>query len=475
MKKIGIYSTLSLMILCIAFVAFACRNVTQDYAPQDKVPIHTVGNDTMIPVDVTSLALTTGLDNSQFIFDPNGAIGYYYVEAKSVAAAPAQRKRSPLNLSLVIDRSGSMSGGKLAYAKQAAKHVIDRLSEEDYVSVVTYDEVVQIVCTANKVGDKTLLKNRIEAIQTGGNTNLGGGMDEGYRQVKSSFKSGYVNRVLLLSDGQANVGMTDIASLTRIAHEQNILHGISISTFGLGLDFNENLMTPVAEQGGGNYYFIDNPENITGIFQKELQGLQNVVAQKAVINVVLPQGVSLLQVYGQSYRQVGNNVSLQLSEMIAGQTKSALLKFSISGQAPSMKFQTSLDYLDALTPTLMARRQEASSLLSQTASQEAYKGSENAFVKAQVVLYQSNENLEKAMQAVDEGHYDQAKTIVGMNDAYLKSNLNYVQAHPELQVQMSNNNDYQTQIYKVEKLRPEDVKLLQKSSKSMNYDVRARH
>ncbi len=472
MKKLGFSTFLLLLTACTCLFSFACRNDRNDYGDQHNIPVRMAAFAETEEFE-PALSLRTGLDNPYYLVPNHGNQGYYYVEAKAVASSAMRTtKRLPLNLSLVIDQSGSMAGEKLVYAKQAAKHVIDQLSPEDYVSIVTYGTTVEVLATSNKVGDKMVLRNRIDAIQSIGSTNLSGGMMEGYAQVKSTFHSGYVNRVLMLSDGQANVGITDIATLQNIARNQVNQNNITISTFGIGLDFNENLMTSISEFGSGNYYFIHHPSEITGIFQKELSGLTNVVAQNTELQITLPAGVALQRVFGYPYVQNGQQITVQLRDVFAGETKGVLLKFQVNANQFAHQFHAQVRYTDVLTPELRARTHTASDVLTQTASIEQMGKSFNPTVKSQVVLFESNDNLEQAMRAVDSGQYEQARALVKANDSYLNDNIGYVKQSSELQTQMLNNASYQTQITKVEALSSQDIQLLQKSNKATNYEVR---
>lgn len=419
-----------------------------------------------------ALTFKTGLDNSKFLYNESGTVGYYYVEAKAREFSAQGETRTPLNLSLVIDHSGSMEGDKLKHAKLAAQYVIDQLSSEDYVSIVQYDDVVEVVSTSNRVGDKQLLKRKIDAIQADGSTNLGGGMLEGYKQVKSTYKSGFVNRVLLLSDGLANVGITSVDELQRIAKTKNLEDGITISTFGLGLDYNENLMTNIAENGSGNYYFIKTPEEISKIFQKELNGLLNVVAQNATLTIDLPTGLALTKVFGYQFVQSGNRITINFRDIFSNETKAVLLKFAVQGNASGYDIASTLTFNDATTPDKAARRLDARDHLALAASIEDFGQSISATVKSQVVLFESNEKLEEAMREVDAGNYERARAITTDNDSYLQSNMDYVKESKELQTQMSSNAAYQSQISNVEEMGESDRKLMQKSAKVSNYDTR---
>lgn len=419
------------------------------------------------------LTLRTGLDHSVFLLDSSTRKGYYYVEAKAGKAATLDAQRTPLNLSIVIDRSGSMDGEKLRYAKEAAEFVVGQLTEEDYLSVVIYDDYVQVVSPAGHVTDKEALRKQIRSIRSAGSTHLHGGMMEGYAQVKRNHQSGYVNRVLLLSDGLANVGITSQDELQRIAKAQNLEHGISISTFGIGADFNEDLMTGLADYGSGNYYFIAEPNAIPGIFQKELKGLLAVVAQNTMLTVELPEGVQLDHLFGYKYEQSGNRVVVHFRDIFSEETKAIMLRFAINDarRAP-FRFRATLTYNQANTPEKAAGKLEKLDVLSLAENLAQWQESESEDVMAQAVLFEANDRLERAMREVDKGNYDLAREVTQENEVYLNSNTKYVSKSKELQTQQSTNSTYYDQIKHAETMKEADMKMMQKSSKSLNYDVR---
>ncbi|WP_036633315.1 vWA domain-containing protein, partial [Paenibacillus alginolyticus] len=158
--------------------------------------------------------------------------------------------RAPMNISLVMDRSGSMSGAPLAYSKKACQFVTNQMSQEDQLSLVTFDDEVLTVFVPQNVTHKDVMKQKIETIQAGGCTNLSGGMLQGIQYVVQGKSDGSVNRVLLLSDGHANEGIKDRTKLQSIAKEFHNL-GIGITTMGVGDGFDEDLMEGIADHGGG--------------------------------------------------------------------------------------------------------------------------------------------------------------------------------------------------------------------------------
>jgi Ca-activated chloride channel family protein len=230
-------------------------------------------------------------------------------------------KRSPLDLAVVLDRSGSMRGKKLLYAKKAVDTLIDRLLPSDHLALVTYDSHVDTIFARRRVDDALVMKTKVALIETGGCTNLSGGLVEGLQQLGQDKAA--LRRVLLLSDGLANEGVTDLDGLADLAH-QGAKAGKSVSTFGVGVDFNEELLRTLADVGGGNYYYIASPDDIPGIFMEELGELGDVVAQNVLIDFK-PRGVEILGVLGFN----SSRLPAQAGSVRAGGVRSIMLALRV--------------------------------------------------------------------------------------------------------------------------------------------------
>lgn len=208
--------------------------------------------------------------------------------------APA--RRAPINVSLVLDRSGSMSGAPLEEAKAAAQRFASFLGLEDRLSVVVFDDIVETIFGPAPAGD-TAAADAIAQIASGGSTNLSGGWLKGLEHVKRGMVDG-TNRVILLTDGQANQGVTDLGRL--VAMSAGALQDrVSTSCIGFGAAFNEQLLEPMAREAGGNYWFVESEDQMTGIFESEIEGLVALSAQNVEVEVSLSHpkaaGVTFMQ------------------------------------------------------------------------------------------------------------------------------------------------------------------------------------
>ncbi len=264
---------------------------------------------------------------------------------------PRRESRPPVNLALVIDRSGSMSGDKIARAREAALELVRRLAPDDIISIIAFDTQVQTIVPAQRVGDARGLEAAICSIEAEGNTAIYGGVTRGAAEVRRHIEDGrYVNRVILLSDGLANVGPSSPEELGRLGYSL-MKEGISVTTIGLGLGFNEDLMTRLAQRSDGNTYFVENSSDLPGIFNKELGDVLNVVARRVVIEIVFPDGVRPVNFVGREGSIRGQKAELSLNQLYGGQEKFALIEVEVSPEKAGAEREiarATVSYEDAL-------------------------------------------------------------------------------------------------------------------------------
>jgi Ca-activated chloride channel family protein len=335
----------------------------------------------------------------------HGGTAYLHV---SIATPDVGRtSRKPLNLSVVLDRSGSMAAeGKIDYAKRALSTLIDHLSSEDILSIVVYDDRIDLLREAGPVRDKQALKRLIESVYARGSTNLGGGMIEGFRQVEHHTSKRYVNRVLLLSDGLANQGVTDPHELNRIARRYRS-RSIVLTTMGVGLDYNENLMVGLAESGGGNYYFIESPTSLASIFRKEFKMMSSVVAQNAVLELKLGHGVRVNDVIGCEYRPDRESLVIPVGDLYANDRRELTVELWIPPGTGSKTVASSVLRYETSYPGL---REEPSftTRMHYTDDVVVIEKHRDMEVQAKADVAVSTRKVERAMQAVDEGRVEDA-------------------------------------------------------------------
>lgn len=208
------------------------------------------------------------------------------------------KQRPPYHLALVIDRSGSMSCEPLHEAKRCARHIIDQLQPDDRASLVQFDSRVQVLVPAQPVADRTALHRALQNIEEGGTTNLHGGWAAGGQSLLEHIQQAGLSRVILLSDGNANEGLTETEQIAQQCG-QFAERGITTSTYGLGRDFNEDLMVAMAKSGQGNHYYGATAQDLFEPFAEEFDLLANLYASKLRLSLGTPEGTkaSLLNDY----------------------------------------------------------------------------------------------------------------------------------------------------------------------------------
>jgi Ca-activated chloride channel family protein len=301
--------------------------------PAENVRVHEYLNyyDQRFPVPAGEpLGLDLRLGNTGF---PTTG-GEIWLQVGLQAREAGRLVRTPLNLALVLDTSGSMGEpGKISYLRQSLIVFLETLEADDIVSIVTYDTSARVIHPASFVGDKHWIEEAVMQIQPGGQTNLHAGMMLGFEQVDQQFDVRRNNRVLLLTDGIANVGITNPVRIAENALEFNE-KGIHLSTIGLGIDMNDELLSELAQQGHGAYHFVDSAQEMEKVFLEEVEGLVERVANDVQILIEPAPGFSLREVTGYEGIPPAEGVKVPMQDMGAGDSQVLLARLDGVSAAP---------------------------------------------------------------------------------------------------------------------------------------------
>jgi Ca-activated chloride channel family protein len=336
-------------------------------------------------------------------------------------APPAARARSPVNLCIVLDRSGSMSGKKLEKAKQAAVEAVQRLSRDDVFSLVTYSDRIETLLPAAPARDGEALARAIGRIGADGNTALFGGVSQGASEIRKHLTEQYVHRILLLSDGLANVGPATPEELGRLGASLR-KESISVTTIGVGDDYNEDLMNTLAGKSDGNTYFVAEAGDLPRIFQAELGDVLNTVASDVIIEIRFADGVRPRRLVGREGQVEDGRVEVQMNQLYGGQQKYVLVEVEVDGRpagdAPQPLAEARVRYRDRVRDADANTQAQAQVRFSTDA--EAVKASGNKAVGRELVLIQAAERREQAVQAWEAGRKEEAKGLLQYNGRALR-------------------------------------------------------
>ena len=267
---------------------------------------------------------------------PRLSTGQLYA-AVSVKGKPPTTALAPLNVALVLDRSGSMHGAPFRNMLIAAEQFIGQLRDGDRVSVVAFSNGVYLAAPPVNIDGNTrnLVIAGIRSLVDGGGTNLGGGFLAGLAQVFGAFNPWQVNQVVLFSDGQPNIGITSSGELSRIA-ARAAEHGVAVTTIGFGMEHDELLMQGMADASGGNYYYVDSPDDMPRIFQQEAGSILRTAARMSDVDLVLPPGVQLEDAIGYDYFSAGGHTTVRIGSVPHDQERFIAFRFQggSGGQLP---------------------------------------------------------------------------------------------------------------------------------------------
>lgn len=342
---------------------------------------------------------------------------------------PTNKKSLPLNLAVVLDRSGSMSGEKLHNVKEATKILASQLGKNDYFSLTIFDDNVNPVIPPTRMdADLPFIEGSIDEIHSKGRTNLCGGYEQGEIFAKKNLSNENISRILLLTDGLANVGVTKSGDLAELASKY-LSEGITTTTIGVGADYNEELLAKMAEMGGGGTYFIDKPEEARGVFTEELGLLQNLAASNFEIQFIPKvDGVSSEQL--NSYR-IMNSGAFFLGDVFGSQEKHLVLETKIPSMPKKAKTELGLikiSYKDVGEGKTEECAQEIPIFVDVISEAEFKAVKPNLNVTLQAAYLAAAGVKENALKLADKGDYDGAAGMLidgaqALKDLGLDDNL----------------------------------------------------
>jgi Ca-activated chloride channel family protein len=273
-----------------------------------------------------------------------GSVRYVLAGIEAPAAAPST-DRLPVNLAFVLDRSGSMSGEKIELAREGVLTGIRSLRESDRFAVVVFDSEVEVVVpsTLATPAARREAEQLVRGIEPRNMTDLSGGWLSGCEQVAAALADEAIGRCLLLTDGQANQGITDRDELVRHAREL-AARGVATTTFGVGRGFDEVLLEAMASAGGGNFYYIENGAQIADFLASEVGEALEVVAREVRLEVEAPEGVLVRSLNDLATSREGSRQRFAIGALVSEQLFDAVLQvqFAAGSEGQSVRLRVAL-------------------------------------------------------------------------------------------------------------------------------------
>lgn len=268
--------------------------------------------------------------------------GTVHLLARLAADAAEVRQRAPINLALVMDRSSSMRGPRMAQAIRAAAQVVERLEARDRLTVVVFDAAARVVFGPDGMtdGNREKLARALADLETGVGTNIAGGIKLGADKIRSGYVRGALSRLILLTDGQPSVGITDPERLSAIAAVEG-QSGVPITAMGIGEGFEEELLADMARRSGGGFYYLAGPADIPAAFGRELAGLFAIAATSAELKLVPAEPVTAVDLLHRlASRPVEDGLVVEVGEVAAGEPRLVLFRLTRDARSESRHLAT---------------------------------------------------------------------------------------------------------------------------------------
>ena len=366
------------------------------------------------PLHAEPLGVDTRLTQEKVLQGSTGKVSVALTLTGGTIVGPEREVVQPVDLAIVLDRSGSMSGRKIGDARRAIEQLIDQMDGDDRMAIVTYANTVERLSPLVYLrGDQRhRLLRLVRQVFAGGGTNLGGGLQTGIDLLSHRETGNRQRRVILISDGLANQGITSPRALGAMAARATE-YNLGVSTVGVGYDFNEVLMTTIADHGSGNYYFLENPGAFAEVFRREFEAARNVIAGKVEVRISLQEGVELIHAGGYPITVENNVAIIRPGNVVAGQQRRLFLTYRIpaeqQGEYGLGNIQVTYHHQNELrqaatTPALTVRCVEDEREVVASIDKEAWS--------EQVIKEDFNTLKEKVATAVRQGKKEEAITAI---------------------------------------------------------------
>ena len=328
---------------------------------------------------------------------------------------PERTDRTPVNVAFVIDRSGSMNGQRIAQAREAAIMAVSRLDGNDTAAVVIFDDKVDVLIEARNVSDPGYFTDQIRQIGVRGSTAIYAGVQEGANQVRRFKDPRRLNRVVLLSDGLANVGPSQPAHFAQLGRDL-LREGISVSTIGLGRDYNEDLMQQLARASDGNHAFASAPNDLIQIFNREFNDVLAACAQTVAIDVDLKPGVRVVRALSRDGTIEDGRAAFQLNQVYAATEHYVLLELEFDGSNPAALQDFGRVNVAYTVPDTGARATMETAIRGRfSASKDEITAGLDQTVFESVVEQVTRERAQQAVSLRDQGRRDEAAKLFQLN------------------------------------------------------------
>ncbi len=328
-----------------------------------------------------------------------------YLMLEVLGADQPAARRSPVAMVLAVDRSGSMKGSRIDNAVNAATRVVDTLGDGDTVSVLAFDTQVQEVVPKIRVSaaTKPSIKEAVRGIRLGGDTCISCGIEQAFADLATA--GDFVKQIIVLSDGEANNGVRDEAGFKGLGR-QAAQRQIAVTTIGVGLDYNEKILTAVTFASNGRHHFVEDDESLAKVLLAETESALATVARNATATITLAEHTELIQVFERRHRIEGNRIVVPLGNFSRREAKTVLVKLRSNNAAAGMSQLASMDvgFHDLVTGDRSASVRDHLSLVMADDSAEI-----DPFVLMRVQRSHTGKTLGDATDLFNQGKADQAR------------------------------------------------------------------